>query len=422
MNISKSLFNKIVLYAVIFFLALLAPSQLNAPSQATIRAICTGLAIDASQEIDNGVSVTAQVLIPQPGGQYSQSMSLVTSDGLDLLEAFNKMEFQIGKKIRLEHCCFIIIGMKASEQNLTRTLDYLIRGNNSGNNTVLVQTKGEAKDLIAVSSNVNSNEIDNIQTIVRYNEQYLTSNEANLKSFFSDYHSPHRTSIMSCIETYKEDSTHDSGGHSESASNGGEQSSGSGESGGQSGSGGATSKLDKIKNDGSVAVYLDGKLAKIVSGEERKYFNWLDGNLRDNYVKIENVNDKVFQNATIGYTILDKSLNPSFKMVNNTPCIFLDINLKLRTEMILEQDGTSLPYRSYISDAVVKAFNTLVEEEVQKAMEIQREYGFDVFNYYKEFNTNMTAQWQQYLNSLDTPQDYIKGIEVFTKVTCDSLV
>ena len=415
---SRSLFNRIVIFCVIFFLILVAPQEINRPNQGVIRAVCTGLAIDKAEDDTNSLDVNAQVLIPKAGGQYSQTMSLVNGKGTNLMESFYNMEFQLGKKVRLAHCCFIIISKDASEEDLTSTLDYLVRGNNSGNNIVLVYTDGKAKDLIGVASNVNSNEVDNIQTLVKYNEHFLTSNEASLKSFFADYNSPHKTSIMSCVNLSKQSS---SGEQGSSGASGGGSGGGSGGSA-EASSGGEQNNLpDKIKNDGSFAVFYNGKLAKVINADEHRYFNWLDKELDNNLVKIENITDENFDNATISYTIIDKNMKQKFYFVNNTPCISIDYTLKLRTESIEQEGGNSPPNQSYINSVIIDAFNEKVEQETQKAMNIQKEYGFDIFNYYKEFNSKSHTEWQKYLNSLDT-DNYMKNIQIFTKVTCESMI
>ena len=86
---SRSLFNKIVVFCVVLFLLILAPQEINRPNQGTIRAVCTGLAIDTATDGSNLLNVTAQVLIPKAGGQYEQTISLVNGEG------WLRIEFQI---------------------------------------------------------------------------------------------------------------------------------------------------------------------------------------------------------------------------------------------------------------------------------------------------------------------------------------
>lgn len=412
---SKQIFNKIVLFAVVIFLLILAPSQINLPNQSIVRAICTGLAIDTGEKLPDGIMLTAQIVIPQAGGQYAPNLSLVTSEGSNLLDAFTQMDYQIGKKVRLAHCCFVLIGYEASQQNLAETLDYLVRGNNAGNNTLLVHTKGKAKDLIKLSSDINSNEIDNIQTIVRYNDQYLATDEANLRSFYHNYLSPHGTSIMSCLNIREENAESGGGG----SSSGGSSSGGSGESSAEPSAGGSTEEQtaspDQIENKGEISIFKRGKLAVVLTNEERVKFSWLDEGLNDHPVPLTHITDQNFDDATIGFTVTDKSIHGEYKFVNNTPCIYFDIELKLRTEMIEEASG-KLPHAgNYNNAAIADAIQLRIASDVDDAMQIAKRYGFDAYDFYRSFKIANSAEWEKYLETLPDPDDYIQKIEVFVK-------
>ena len=410
---SKTLFNKIIVYAVVIFLLILMPSEINLPNQSTIQAICTGLAIDVDQNNPDGLSVTSQIVIPQAGGQYKQSVTIVTTEGKNLLDALNKMDYQIGKKLRLSHCCYVIIGYQASLNDLSKTLDYLVRGNNTGNNIVLVHTTGLARDLIEGTTSVNTNEVDNLQTITKYNDEYLASNDANLKSFFDDYMSPHSTSVINCINRTKSQSSGDS-----SNSGGSGSSNSSGSNSGSSIDSQAIEK-DTIKNNGEISIFKKGKLVMVLDNEMRKKFNWLDDGLRETSVVLEHIDSEIFDDATIGFTLLDKELKSDFSIQNNQPTVHLTLNVRLRTEMILQDNGEVLPNKTYNDEVIAHAFNELANKDINEVIALEQEYGFDVFNYYHEFEMADYQGWQKYLNSLDDPEDYMKNIQVFIKVNTD---
>ncbi len=415
---SKNLFNKIVLFAVVFFLILLAPSAINTPSQTAVRAICTGLAIDKGTE-NQQVEVTAQILIPEAGGQYTQKVSLVTHDGNSLEDALERMAYQVGKKIRFAHCCYIILSNELCQDNVALTLDYLMRGNNLGNNTLLIHTDKKAKELLNLTTNINSNEVDNLQVITKFNEKFLFNRGANLKSFYADYLSPHQTSYMANITVQEEtadSSTSGSGSESSSSSGSG------GEQGGASGAG-TPPVVDKLTTDGSIAIFYKGKCASILSFEEREYFSWLDNNVYNTLMQIQGVTDQELVDATLSFTIAQKRLKWQFDIVNGTPTIKINYDLGLRPEMIIQGNGTSLPvYNNYISEAVQNAVASQVSNAVQSAMKIQKEHGFDVFNFYKSFNIKCHNEWQKYLQSLDDKENYMQNIEVFTEVSCHNTV
>ena len=408
---SKNLFNKIILFAVVLFLLVLAPGALNVPSQTAVRAICTGLAIDKGSQ-EGQITVSAQILIPEAGGQYTQKLSMVSQDGETVEDALELMEYQVGKKIRLAHCNFIILGKELCEQqNIATVLDYFLRGNNIANNTLLIYSDKEAKELLSKSSNINTNEVDNLQIISKYNERYVFSGNANLLSFYHDYLSPQKTSCMARI-TIKEngDSSSSSGSGGGSGGESGEASSGSG--GGSS----QNAQSDAVLSDGSVAVFYKGKLARILTNDEREQFNWFDGKITGTIIKLTGISDKVLNNADIAYSITQKKLRFDYQIVNNIPTIKLKIDVGLKLEMVQQEDETSLSnYDNSISEAVSNAISTKIENDVQNMMKIQKEYGFDVFNIYKPFNIRCHLEWQKYLDSLENPEDYMKNIEVFVE-------
>ncbi len=410
---SKNLFNKIVLFAVVFFLATLAPNAVNTPSQTDVRTICTGLAIDKA-DTSGKVKISAQILIPEAGGQYKQSLAIVSHDGNDFSDAVEKMSFQVGKRMRFAHCCYIIISKDVSAENIIPQLDYLMRGNNIGNNTLLIHTEEKAKDLLQLTSTINNNEVDNLQIIAKFNEKFLFSGGANLKSFFADYLSPHHTSFMANIKMKEDESSQNGGGGGESGSNG--------TSGGnqqEQSSGSATYLSDKLTTEGAVAVFYKGKLAKILQNEERKQFNWLDSNVTGSIIQLDNVTDKYYNNAQVSFAVMQRALKFDYSIENNTPIVRVKYDLGVRPEIILQQDGTVLPvYNDYITDNIKDMISTYIQNAVSSAMQIQKQYGFDLFDFYKAFNINCHNEWQKYLNSLIDKDNYIQNVEVFTEVNC----
>ena len=397
---SKNLFNKIVLFAVVAFILLLVPGAINTPSQSAVRAICTGLAIDSGE---NGVEVSAQILIPEAGGQYQQKFSIVSQSGETVEDAIELMEYQVGKKVRLAHCGFILLGKSLCEdKDIATVLDYFLRGNNIANNTLLIYTDKEAKDLLKKSSNINTNEVDNLQIIAKYNERYVFSGNANLLSFYHDYLSPQKTSCMAQVTTKSQGETSNSGGGGQSG----------GESGGGQSSSGNTQE-DSVLSDGSVAVFYKGKMTKVLSNDEREQFNWFDKKITGNMIKLSNVSDKVLTNANLGYSVAQKNVRLEFAVINNVPTVKLKLGLGLKLEMIENTNGSLGNMSSYLSEAVKTAMRTKLENDIQNTVKIQQEYGFDIFNFYNSFNIQCHSEWQKYLSTLDAPDDYMKKVEVF---------
>jgi len=389
---------KIAIFCATFFVSFMLIETLNSPSQNAVRAICTGLAIDYAE---TEVEVSSQIVIPEAGGQYTQKLSIVNSKGKSIEEALEKMEFHVGKKIRLGHCGFIVISKDFCENDITKQFDYFLRGNNLGNNTLLLFTTGKGKDVLESASNVNSNEVDNLQINSKFNERRLFSKSANLLSFFNDYLSPHSTSHMPNIVVNKKSKQNEENGKSEE--NDSNQNS-------------SSPSKDAIENDGKVAVFYKGKYVKLLSESEREDFNWLDSKLIDNRIRLENINTKELQNANVTFTISRKNVKINYLFTQNCPTIKVELSLGLKPESV--ESDTLPPAYNYLVDSVVNsAINNKISSALSNMLKLEKEYGFDVFNFYKEFNIHCHAEWQKYLKTLDGSH-YLKDVRIVAHANC----
>jgi len=383
-----------VLFCLIFCLYLLFDT-LNAPSQNAVRAICTGLSIDKE---NNETKVSAQIVIPEAGGQYSQKLSVIENKGNSIEEALEKMEFQIGKKIRLGHCGFIVISSDYAKDNITKDFDYFLRGNNLGNNTLLLFTVGKASDVLQSASNVNSNEVDNLQINTKYSERHLFSKSANVISFFNDYLSPHATSHMPNLVVEKKKNSDTSSG-----------------SGGEGQNNQSSPSKDSIKADGSVAIFYQGKFSTLLSPTEREDFNWFDEDLLGTRIRVEHIDNEKLRDANLSFTLSHKKIGVTYEFINNEPTIKLDFHLGLKPEAI--SNSVVPAYENVMDNVVENAISNKVSSAVENVLSIEKEREFDVFNFYRKFNIFCHDEWQKYLNSLQPDEHYLKHIKIVTKVT-----
>ena len=386
--------SKIAIILLFIFCGYMLTETINSPSQNAVRAICTGLSVDYSE---NEVEVSSQIVIPEAGGQYTQKLSIVEAKGKSIEEALHKMEFYVGKKIRLGHCGFIVISKDFCDRDITSNFDYFLRGNNLGNNTLLLFTEGKAKDILKSASNVNSNEIDNLQINSKFNSKYLFSRSANLLGFFNDYHSPHSTSHMPCLIVKKENKEKSSSGSEEQSSS-------------------SQTSTDSLRNDGSVAIFYQGRFAKLLNQSECEDFNWLDTNLKNARIRLENINAENLKNAQVTFTISQKKLKYRYSFIQNQPTIEIDFSLGLKPEAI---SSASLPpaYMDVVDSTVTSAINQKIADSIENLLDIEREYGFDVFNFYREFNIYCHAEWKKYIASLGDSH-YLKNVRIITHATC----
>ncbi len=391
---SKNIKRLCILLGCVFILYLCIDT-LNAPSQNAVRAICTGLSIDKES---NETKVCAQIIIPEAGGQYAQKLSVIENKGASVEEALEKMEFQIGKKIRLGHCGFIVMSSEYAKTDITKDFDYFLRGNNLGNNTLLLFTTGESKKVLESASNVNSNEVDNLQINTKYSERHLFSKSANVISFFNDYLSPHSTSHMPNLVVNSQKSSSESGG---------------GDSQNQEKQ--SKPSKDSIKADGSVAIFYQGKFSFLLSPTEREDFNWLDKSVKGTRIRLENITTDKFENANLSFTLSHKKIDFGYQFINGEPTIHINFRLGLKPEAISDTNVSA--YTNIVDSVVQNAISQKINKALEKVLTIEKEHEFDVFNFYRQFNIHCHTEWQKYVNSLGADEHYLKHIKIVAKVS-----
>ncbi len=391
---TKQKIKKWAIILAIVFLSILTTETINMPGQNSVRAICTGLSIDYENPT---YSVSAQIVIPEAGGEYNQKLVLVNTKAPSIDEALRNMEFQVGKKIRLGHCGFILLSQEFCETDITKELDYFLRGNNLGNNTLLLYTDTEAQKVLEKTSNVNSNEVDNLQINSKYNKNHLLSKSANLMSFFNDYLSPHKTSCMPQISLEAQSENQSSQGNGKEQPN--------------------TPTKDAIKNDGSMAIFVNGQCAKVLSPNECKDFQWFDTTVSDTRLKIENVNTPQIQDGTICFTITHKNVKFDYKVLHKQPIITIRYDLGLKPESISATNVVPA-YTSVVDETINTLVSDSISLSINNALSTMQQYEIDLFNFYHQFNLYCHTDWQNYLSNLSPSEHYLDHLKVVTMVTC----
>ena len=170
----KALKYRIVAWMVAIFLLILLPNAVSVPSELQTTAIVSGIGIDKEGE---EISLSAQILIPQPSTSYSPKSTVISGTGKDLMDAISAVELKTGQSLGLAHCYIIIIGDELCNDNLIETLDFLMRSNIMGNNTALIHTSQKAEDILKVSSQFSESDINNLQNIAKFNKE----NDSDIK-------------------------------------------------------------------------------------------------------------------------------------------------------------------------------------------------------------------------------------------------
>lgn len=461
----KTVKYRIFVWLIVILFIIIAPSTVGTPSQIQQKSIVVGIGLDKHEE---GLELSTQVLIPEPGGNYSQKQMILQASGKNFSNAVSNLEQQIGKKLGFAHCHIIILSDEILQENLANTLDYLMRSNILGNNTTMVHTNGKAQELLQASSQINNGDINNLETISYFNYIYYISPAISLTTFYNDYLSPSKTSLMSTINVKKQDSGSQgsesgnsqgssSGSSSSSESSGGSSSgSSSSESSGSSGSSGQQSSQSQsnstpsqsssqsgtssgssssesgsssgassnssdtqgslIDNKGEAIVLKNGIKILSLTKDESRAFDWLEPHSVYGEIQLEEVTNDKLKNASVTFKIKDKQIDIISKM-NPKPALYVKIKLDLIIDSIQQENGEILTTSTnYIDDDIQERIKKFVQDDINKALSLCKEHNFDGYKVYKIFNRNNHSEWQDYLKNLDDKENFMQDVEIFVDV------
>lgn len=247
-NLSKC---AVVVYWLVF-IALLALFFTNDFGLVDIHktSIITAVGIDYEEE---EVQVTAEVAVPQPS-QSGESIkyTLVQGSGLTIADALNEINSKTGFYPKLQFCRIILVGESCIERDLFQILGCFYRKNYSELTALVATCQGNAKDMLAMKSEVSDMTSEAIRNALSDElEKSANAVSSNLKEIANSEFSKSGVSYMPYIETSKPGTSEnggngdnvggESGGSSSGSESGGGSSGGSSGGGGEGGSGGSSS-------------------------------------------------------------------------------------------------------------------------------------------------------------------------------------
>ena len=397
---------------ILIFLAVLiiyGPFALLMPADTSLRAIITRIGIDA---VEQGIELSVVTFVPTPNTNYTENYKLISATGQNLSEAFSKISNYTGKKIALNLSELIVVNEEISNKNLASVLDSLSRNTDMGNGTAVICTNDSAKNFLKTTLKLNSASDLNIEELITYSNDKIFNQKSNIESFYQGFFSHNKISFLGYVELTESDQGLTT---SSDSSGGGNASQGSSES---SEGGENQNENTTISNEGRVAVYKDGRLNSILSTDELKGLNWLNGKYNQTYLTIYDVSDKTYQNADITFKIQNKNVSINTYFLNNTPVCDVTIKLILDiSEVKSKVDEKVLQFElSEMSDDIKNKINYQIKVEFKKVLDIMLEKNLDLINAYDMFMTNHESKFNSYLMSLNDKNDYLQNIIYKIKV------
>ena len=355
-------------YLVITFailLVLFLPSSLVMPALTNTRAIITGMSIDKEGE---DYKISLQLITPQSNISNNENLEIIDDSGSTIFECFNNLSIKLGKVVGLEHANIIILSSNLKDEDVMNFFDYLYRNTKITMSTLLLQTDDDAKKLLETSAELNNNSSSSLQNNLGFSNSIIeTSNITTLGTFFNDYFSFSKVSLIPYIQVPKEEGGAQgaSGGSGGSSEESGNQGSGS-SSGGQSGGGSTVQPL--VQNNGQSSIYKNGKLFATLSKELSSGFSWLEGSPYRGNIKVENVSDdKLYDNATVTVKVENSKRNINSKIENNKLNLNVNIDVFCSVSEIIEQARTAKlmhTTKNYLTSELISKIQEKVNETI----------------------------------------------------------
>lgn len=255
-------------------------------------AVIIGAGIDLKE---GGVSVTAQVAIPQPSenGENTQYIE-VEGEGATVADALNEINKKTGFYPKLVFCKLLVLGESCQNGDIFEILDYFYRDDFTQLTPVIAMCKGSAGQLLASQMRFGNTATVSIERLLS-DEAKKSGNVStvNLKIIGIDDYSPSAACYMPFIRAQSQSAEGGSSGDSSgsASSSGGGSSSGGSSSSGGGGSSGSSSGGQSGGQEAPqeflcdrTAIFSDGKFAGILGEEQTFALNLLKNDVRHIFV------------------------------------------------------------------------------------------------------------------------------------------
>lgn len=397
---------------LVFFFIFLLPSTIASPSQTDTRSIVTGISIDKQNE---NFLVALQVISPQSNLSNNENLQIVEDEGQTFYDCIASLSIKLGKFIGFEHANIIIFGESLQGEDCMNVLDFLYRNYKITMSAILIQCKGNAKTLLETSAELNNNSSSSLQNNLGFNNLLIeTANTTTLGNFFNDYFSFSGVSLMSVIETPKENENSEN--ENEQGGGGNEQKQQDEQSSGGSQSGSEKAKVEPIvQNNGEGAVFKNGKFVEIISKDLTKGFTWPQEKTVQGIVKIDDMTDnKFFNHSTVNVKIENSTTKLKSEIKDDE--LILNVNLKLYCYVaeIIDINKKAIDISQLNENFLTLALKEKVKENIKtlvdKSLDYSKEKNLDIFKLYDRFYKYNYKEFRKFLSKFG--EDYLNHTKI----------
>ena len=423
----------ILLGVTVVLAFLFLPGSFVKENQGALISVVTGIGLDREKD-SSDYHITVQIVTPDISGQNQQKVASFCDKGKTIVDALNNASLKIGKTIGFDHCSVIAIGESLTGENIFPLLDHFYRRGNISLNTVLVNVKGSACDLITQTTEVSNLSSGNIQNNFTFNQNFFGSSKiSTLGMFFNEYFKRGKSVIVAEINMKEDETKTEAAGNEQCGDSSKTSSSGAGDKGSSGGGSSSSSsegsgseelqKVNIIQNQGESIVYKEGKAVARANNQVNYGFNYLDNRVKYGILSGEHINDDNLHDATV--TMLISNSTVDFKPVvdKETNRFVLKANIKLYgeiTEICCDNtEKISRSYKDLLTDEVKTALEKKVKEDVDVAVQFCKLNNVDPLNIEDYFYKLKTKDYKEMIKKLAINNNFLEyctveaSVEVF---------
>ena len=425
------------LAAFILIIILFIPDSLYQVPETDKLSVITSVGLD---KVEYGIQLSANTIVPNSGtmsgsGGSDGTVKTIVVKGKNVGDAFSNLSLILGRLPGLAHCDSIVINKELMQEDVTKYLDYFVRTNNLTSNATLIVAENTAKEIIETTASQKGLRAITLSDVLLLNHEYVLTQKSNLDAFYANYFSKAPSIALPILNVGESNQSDDSSlasgattGSSGAESSGSGQSQnnqsqnsgqGSGQDGNQnSGQGGQSAPSKILKNEGKGAIVNKGKLVGVVEGEQMQGLSLISKTVKKGNVQVNNINDKIFNDATLNFDIFNKSVKSYGYFANGVPVFNYDITLVLKLEEVVMDDygvEAMTAVKNYMKGNIKELTESTIYEDISSIINKCKSTQSDILGVYDYFYKFHTTEWNKFLDSLEDKEDYLNYV-VFT---CD---
>jgi len=415
----KSVFKSPVLliFAIICFTLL--PSAINRNSISFRSAIVTAVGIDMNENSD--IVIYSEISISSVSESLAENSKILSASGKTVGDAFANLNLIFGRKLKLGHTRFVLIGSTISQQNVTSLLDRLIRTNKIRNIVQLIYCSSSVEEMLNTGVELKKETGLRLSDILCHQQETSTTSlNSNIDSFYKGYFSQGGISKINAVNLTSEQMQ----GVSSTAIVQKEQSGNAQSQTNESNMGGSSENKASsndgskfISNRGEVAIFKDGKLEVVLDEFVSQGLDWLSGDYSPKEILVPVSSDKRLKGASINFDILNKKVFTETFFYKKMPFMSVKILISLDIDEIVDIDEKNIEINyDLVGEEIKRDIGKVIRQQISLATKESKRLKLDILKLNDIFYANNYNDYMEYIRMGNTLEDIIENTQISVDV------